>query len=1126
MATKNIALSTWAFYNGGWYPRSDYTNTTDAGDSSAIGAYVSVVNGTNKYRVVMPVEIPAIEGPSGETKTLTVTVSLLRQNNKNNTADILCQLRTEGRGGYSTTAQQGEQIDGDKTEKIYFGSGSEYDDPRTVTFSFDLTDRTNDAETLYLWIMGATTTESIFIVQKGNVHSATLTYTAYSKPTSPSITASPTIYTPSSSITVAWTGGASSSTVSIKSYTLKILKGSAAGTVLYTKTGISSSLTNYAVKISDFSNAPSRGDELYASIQAIGSVDGYDGTVNSNKIGKINRLPGAPTYTSTGTSLNTANSISYTVTAGTDLDSQTVTLYYSLNGRTKKSFTNPLKITTSTDGVVSGSNSIVFYSYDTREYSAASTPHTFTAVFAPVIGTVNTTHTVVQDMNGNSDTYLASGAKITFSMTSGTPTSVKLYVRTGDRTSLSGNGTEVSNSLYQYNSETKTINIPNIFNISAIGAGKYYQFAFKVNDGTTDSDLTDWQSVKRKPYAPRLPKYTGFSNHADNSYNAVAISTYYKDKVTFYFTNPAAATGYAKIESLKILYNDKELEEHSCNTSPGKQSATLNLSDKVNANVSTAFKFKIVDVAGQSVISGDAILTLTKSSELAFGGGTINITTDNLRPLANSNPFQIRHPIAQASGTEQIVYLYDIKVGNNSKRITQFTSEKIADEIQITITAANINAITKELAADWNSSFDSSITVTAADGFAATTDIGPKNFTVNFTEPPDFIKSDAVFSIKHDYYTSNSVATVNMGTAITTSLSSDPYLVNSGEGIIFVLPKASDPNDDIDLYRIYLARNDFYGRDSILDANSVTYSQKLIDIPYDTLLNGAKDSSSDGNFYYRYKTSRYSKNEYFYFKLQVIDKTGNPSRELICPYGFVGCRTVEPLFSAGNIRVDRNGTNVTLNYDFKITDLGGSATKNGWTFGFYDSYPNFERSISGYTPKASLVIEIAPNQDFKEEETISNASNPIVFTPGSNKKLYEFTHKQTKLSGFAESHAKIFMRFILTVSYGLYNSSTNATISSIPQVYTYFGSVPTVAHRAHRVGINTTSLDQDDVFVVENYQGTRYVVFKGTDATNAANSYEVRIDLLEGKIYGYRTQGENKVSYLKIDGATIDGGEW
>jgi hypothetical protein len=68
-----------------------------------------------------------------------------------------------------------------------------------------------------------------------------------------------------------------------------------------------------------------------------------------------------------------------------------------------------------------------------------------------------------------------------------------------------------------------------------------------------------------------------------------------------------------------------------------------------------------------------------------------------------------------------------------------------------------------------------------------------------------------------------------------------------------------------------------------------------------------------------------------------------------------------PTFSTGNIRVDRNGNKVTLNYNFMVTDLGGSATKNGWNRDFYDDYPNFERTITNYEPEAYLIIEIAPD---------------------------------------------------------------------------------------------------------------------------------------------------------------------
>ena len=102
------------------------------------------------------------------------------------------------------------------------------------------------------------------------------------------------------------------------------------------------------------------------------------------------------------------------------------------------------------------------------------------------------------------------------------------------------------------------------------------------------------------------------------------------------------------------------------------------------------------------------------------------------------------------------------------------------------------------------------------------------------------------------------------------------------------------------------------------------------------------------------------------------------------------------------------------------------------------------------------------------------------------------------------------MRFTLIVSYGLQDSSTLATVVSVPQIYTYFGAVPTVAHRAHKVGINTNALGEQDVLVVENYQGTRYIRFKGTDAHDASQTYEITFDLLNGT----------------ITGAVIDCGEW
>lgn len=100
------------------------------------------------------------------------------------------------------------------------------------------------------------------------------------------------------------------------------------------------------------------------------------------------------------------------------------------------------------------------------------------------------------------------------------------------------------------------------------------------------------------------------------------------------------------------------------------------------------------------------------------------------------------------------------------------------------------------------------------------------------------------------------------------------------------------------------------------------------------------------------------------------------------------------------------------------------------------------------------------------------------------------------------------MRFTLIVSYGLNsnNSDNLAIVTSSPQIYTHFGSVPTVSHRTHQVGINTNSFSSNDVLVVENYSTNYNVVLKGSGATNNV----ITINLLDGS----------------ITGAIIDGGSW
>jgi hypothetical protein len=68
-------------------------------------------------------------------------------------------------------------------------------------------------------------------------------------------------------------------------------------------------------------------------------------------------------------------------------------------------------------------------------------------------------------------------------------------------------------------------------------------------------------------------------------------------------------------------------------------------------------------------------------------------------------------------------------------------------------------------------------------------------------------------------------------------------------------------------------------------------------------------------------------------------------------------------------------------------------------------------------------------------------------------------------------------------------------------------AVPTVAHRVNAVGINTKTIQGDEVLVIENFKEKKYVILRGIDGSASG---EITIDLTNGT----------------ISGTTIDCGAW
>lgn len=926
-------------------------------------------------------------------------------------------------------------------------------------------------------------------------------YTKWTAVTSPSVNYNNNIIVPGNNLTVSWSGASAGTNNAITGYNFKIRKGSSTGTEVYTETITNINQTNKTISTSSFA---SRGDILYATIQAIGSVSGYDGQINSNQVGRVNTLPAAPSASASGSTVTSASSIRFTVTAGADSDGQTRSLYYSLNGGNKVLFSSPLTISLNS-GINSGSNKISFYTYDGLEFSGA-TDQNFTAIFAPQIGSKSIIHTYVKDMNGYTNS-LVSNTTITYSLSGGSASSIDIKLKAGSSSSSFGAEQSVPTAAITFNasSKTATINI-NQISTNILGYGQYFQIRFRLYDGTAYSDYTEWSGTGRRAKQPQLPGSATFSNDAKNSW---AKSNYFKSSVKVKATNSSIKDGYAQvIETIVIASYNNTSKTFVCSSVAGATiDQNLDLAS-IAANTPVDFYFQTKDNLGQ-ISKSSKLATLIKSPSLVYGGSSASVGITNLRPLSNDTNFIISHPYGNIGDASTIAYTYKIQIGSNSTAFTSGTISTSDPNLRtLTLTAEEIKNLVIGVAPNQTSAHSASIIITATDGFGSSLSLSAP-FTVNFTEPPRFSNTKAI-KIKHDFSIGSSTLSTTTGIEVPLSISESVdynrslQMFNAGEGIIFKLPRASDPNDDISEYLIYLARANVVLDQDAPNVSAVSFGvEPWIRIPYNTI---TKVSDSD-YYYYRYNLPQFAKNEYLYFKVKVVDKTGNESEVRTYDSCIIGCRTVQPNFNVSNLKITRNESTVNLEYKIQITDLGGSAPSEEWNSNYYKNYPNFERPGSvadsflpdNYTPTVKLKVEIAPNQDF---------SSNVISAGGSltgNYPLLDFSPTSASASGF--SGEKVYVRFTLSVSYGINSSNQLVYVNGTPQIYMQQGETPTVAHRSHCVGINTKDLADKDILVIQNYLGKRYVVLKNNDL----NSQKIiTVDLKEGT----------------INGAIINGGSW
>lgn len=211
-----------------------------------------------------------------------------------------------------------------------------------------------------------------------------------------------------------------------------------------------------------------------------------------------------------------------------------------------------------------------------------------------------------------------------------------------------------------------------------------------------------------------------------------------------------------------------------------------------------------------------------------------------------------------------------------------------------------------------------------------------------------------------------------------------------------------------------------------------------------------------------------------YFRIRVKDDTDLYSNYLESNNFLYICRKVSPIINITGAQQDE--TNFTI--DFEAIDFGGNER----------GLNNFKRmGIESYTITLKASED---NETFKESTT-----------EGLVKNLSSSFSQTFSLS--MESSNKLYLKAIVRI----YTNTSGAFIETETTTFILFTDMPTMSHRAHWIGINTTDNIEKDVFHVSQFGDRKFIRLEGF----TGNVEKIlTINLATGE----------------ISGAIISGGTW
>lgn len=963
------------------------------------------------------------------------------------------------------------------------------------------------------------------------------------------------IILPNETIKISWSGASSGTSNTIATYQVyyRITSdGSAPTASTYTGTknvDVTNGTTSGSTTIT--LSGATRGYTVVAGVITRGTAGSsyYSGIKTGGNL-KVNSLPGAPSVTPSATTVrSTGNDVSFTVTAGSDPDEQTRTLYYSRTSEgAKTEFTSPVSLSIS-----SGNNSVYFYTYDGMEYSSA-TAKTISINTKPVIESISTTKTELEGIKGSASIPLVRKASFSASLNK-TVTSYTWYFAQSSTPSISistKTSFSTSTNLSNYN-----------FDALSITKGYYYKVGLIVSDAYESSDIVWETGSAQLPKYPSAATITSIINTKSGMTIAGTKANQFEDGVTVKWTNPAVSGGMLNIVDSKAIYRVRANSDSSWGEiadtnngvlTPGAAN-TSSFSVSADRGYQVQFGVRIRD-------SGDAIADVYYSSLFTraqlpyFANTTLNITGPNesgkvtVRPYTNTT--SLGFTSVKAISDNGAKYYLDCIVNDNSVTIN-FISDKDKAEVEngdstfIEIAANTVNILLKDNRLKtnfednvWNNNYSNVIYrmyVKDLFGNISSNAVITSATNINFIEAPTFPTSQTI-TMGIQYYLPNkdtdsfasSIKYPGTKSTITAKQINNDRMYNPGEAVVFKFNKPHDYNEDVVAYRIYIATTDIRPLSISKDNSYEEYEYSILE---DRILpSNMKKGETENELIYQRTIDSRTINKFVIFYIVAIDSHNNISNKIYSNTYLVGCRKQTPTVTLDSATVnDQNKISIS----YSIQDLGGSQFENSLYKYKADtddnSYPNFERDISIklnssdsaktiYTPKAFIHIQYCLDGNFDNQISTNYACQIIPLN--TDYPSLGGTVQSEDIGAFGGKRLYIRIRIVLLTGFGQSNENYENIgdytkyniVSTTTGIITYYSDMPTVSHRAHHVGINTNNFDnlnENEVLVISDFMEREKIVLVGTDvSTGKPQEYRITIYLKQGK----------------IDGAYISGGNW